>query len=114
MKRMSLFVLGLAAALVLVPTTAVADSATHSYVLAMDAPNLGVAPNGDQIAISGETDFTDNPKSVEGGGSFTHMNPAELSSPPGPGRRRPCSTTSLTAAAWCSATRFRRSSAAAR
>jgi hypothetical protein len=74
MKRMSLCVLGLAAALVLVPTTAVADSATHSYVLAMDEPNLGVAPNGDQIAISGETDFTVNPKSVEGGGSFTHMN----------------------------------------
>ena len=74
MKRMSLFVLGLAAALVLVPTTAVADSATRSYVLAMDEPNLGVAPNGDQIAISGETDFTVNPKSVEGGGSFTHMN----------------------------------------
>ena len=75
MRRLILFVLGLAAALVLVPTTAVADSATHSYVLVMEEPNFGTAPNGDQIAISGEVDFSVNPKSiVDGGGSFTHMN----------------------------------------
>jgi hypothetical protein len=76
MRRLILFVLGVAAALVLVPTTAVADSATHSYVLEMDEPNLGVAPNGDQIAISGEADFSVNPKSAEGSGSFTHSNAA--------------------------------------
>jgi hypothetical protein len=74
MRRLVLFVLGLTAALVLVPTTAVADSATHTYVLVMDAPNLGVAANGDQIAITGEAEFSVNPKSVEGGGSFTHTN----------------------------------------
>jgi len=76
MRRLILFVLGLAAALVLVPTTAVADSATHSYILFMDEPNLGVAPNGDQIAITGEAEFSVNPKTVEGGGSFTHTNSA--------------------------------------
>jgi hypothetical protein len=76
LKRLILFVLGLAAVLVFVPTTAVADSATHSYVLMMDEPNFGVAPNGDQIAISGEVDFSVNPKTIEGGGSFTHTNAA--------------------------------------
>jgi hypothetical protein len=76
MRRLVLFVLGLTAALVLVPTTAVADSATHSYVLMMEEPNLGVAPNGDQIAISGEAEFSVNPKAVKGGGSFTHKNAA--------------------------------------
>jgi hypothetical protein len=74
MRRLILFVLGLTAALVLVPTTAVADSATHSYVLAMEEPNFGVAPNGDTIAISGEVDFSVNPKTAEGSGSFTHRN----------------------------------------
>ncbi len=72
MRRLILFVLGLTAALVLVPTTAVADSATHTYMVLMDAPNLGVAANGDQIAITGEADFSVNPNSVEGAGAFTH------------------------------------------
>ena len=74
MRRLMLVVLGLAAALVLVPTAAVADNATHTYMLAMDALNLGFAPNGDQIAITGEAEFSVNPKSVEGAGSFTHTN----------------------------------------
>jgi len=72
MRRLMLVVLGLAAALVLVPTAAVADSATHTYTLMMDAPNFGVAPNGDQVAVTGEAEFSVNPKSVEGKGSFTH------------------------------------------
>jgi hypothetical protein len=76
MRRLILFVLGLAAALVLVPTTAVADSATHSYVLVMEEANFGVAPNGDHIAITGEAEFSVNPKTVEGSGTFTHMNAA--------------------------------------
>ncbi len=72
MRRVILFVLGFAAALVLMPTTAVADSATHTYTLLMEGANFGVAPNGDQIAITGEADFSVNPNSVEGAGSFTH------------------------------------------
>jgi hypothetical protein len=77
MKRLILFVLGLAAALVLMPTTAVAASATHSYDLVMEEANFGVAPNGDQVAIDGEVDFSVNPKTViDGSGTFTHMNAA--------------------------------------
>jgi hypothetical protein len=76
MRRLILFVLGLAAALVLVPTTAVADSATHSYVLVMEEANFGVAPNGDRIAIDGEAEFSVNPKTVDGSGTFIHMSAA--------------------------------------
>jgi hypothetical protein len=72
MRRLTLLVLGLVAALVLLPTTAVADSATHTYLLAMEVPNIGVAANGDQIAITGEGEFSVHPKSVEAEGAFAH------------------------------------------
>jgi hypothetical protein len=52
MRHLILFVLGLTAALVLLPTTAAADSATSTYLLVMDAPNFGVAANGDQIELT--------------------------------------------------------------
>src|SRR5216684_7120067 len=73
MRRAILLVLALAG-LALVPSSAVADSATHTYVLEMGGPNFGVAPNGDHIAITGDAEFSVNPKSVEGSGSFTHTN----------------------------------------
>jgi len=72
MRRLMLFVLALAAALVLVPTAAVAGSATHTYMLEMEGPNFGSAPNGDMVTITGHADFSVNPKSAEGDGSFTH------------------------------------------
>jgi hypothetical protein len=73
MRRLILSVLGLTAALVLMPTAAVADSATHTFLLVMEAPNFGVAANGDQIAVTGEGEFSVHPKSVEAEGAFTHM-----------------------------------------
>jgi hypothetical protein len=72
MKRLMLLVLGLAAALVLVPSAAVADSATHTYTLEMEGPNFGTAAHGDMITITGHADFSVNPKSAEGSGTFTH------------------------------------------
>src|SRR5919109_1079110 len=72
MRRLSLLVLGLAAALVLMPTAAVADNATHTYMLEMEGPNFGSAPNGDRVTITGHVDFSVNPKSAEGDGTFTH------------------------------------------
>ena len=72
MRRLILLVLGLAAALVLMPTAAVADSATHTYMLEMEGPNFGSAANGDMVAITGHVDFSVNPKSAEGDGTFTH------------------------------------------
>jgi hypothetical protein len=67
-----LLVLGLAAALVLVPSAAVADSAAHTYTLEMESANFGTAPNGDMITITGHADFSVNPKSADGVGTFTH------------------------------------------
>jgi hypothetical protein len=72
MGRLILFALGLAAAFVLVPATAVAGSTTQTFLLVMEAPNFAVAANGDRIAITGEGEFGVNPKSAEGEGAFTH------------------------------------------
>jgi hypothetical protein len=72
MKRLILLVLGLAAALTLVPSAAVADSATHTYTLEMEGPNFGTAANGDMVTITGHADFSVNPNSAEGSGTFTH------------------------------------------
>jgi hypothetical protein len=38
----------------------------------MGAPNLGVAANGDQIAITGGGEFSVNPNAVDASGGFTH------------------------------------------
>src|SRR5215472_8155774 len=70
MKRLMLLVPGLAA--VLVPSAAGAGSAAHTYTLEMDAPNFGTAANGDTVMITGSADFSVNPKSAEGSGTFTH------------------------------------------
>jgi hypothetical protein len=72
MRRLILLALAVTAAVVQLPTTAVADSATHTYMLVMEEPNFGVAANGDQIAITGEGEFSVNPNSIDAAGSFTH------------------------------------------
>jgi hypothetical protein len=72
MRRLMLFVVGLAAVLVFMPSAAVADSATHTYMLEMEGPNFGMAANGDLVTITGHADFSVNPKSATGSGTFTH------------------------------------------
>jgi hypothetical protein len=72
MRRLILLALALTAAVVLVPTIAVADSATHTYLLVMEEPNFGVAANGDQIAVTGEGEFSVNPNAVTAAGEFIH------------------------------------------
>jgi hypothetical protein len=74
MRRTMLFVLALAAALVLMPTAAVADPNNESatFQLLIEVPNVAQAPNGDQVAITGEGEFSVHSKSVEADGGFTH------------------------------------------
>src|SRR5262249_23551099 len=72
MKRLMLLVLGLAAALVFVPSAAGAGSAAHTYMLEMDAPNLGAAANGDMVMITGHPDFSVHPNAAEESGTSTH------------------------------------------
>jgi hypothetical protein len=73
MRRIILLAAGLAAAVVLLPATASADSATQTFVLEMEGPNTGVAANGDEITITGMAAFSVNPKSLQSGsGTFMH------------------------------------------
>ena len=72
MRRLILLALALSVAIGFAPSAAVANSATHMYLLVMEEPNLGVAANGEQIAITGEGQFSVNPKAVEAEGRFTH------------------------------------------
>ena len=73
MKRIPVLVAVLTLAVsMLLPATALADSATHTYEFAMELPNISEAPNGDRVAITGHGEFSVNPKSAEGAGTFSH------------------------------------------
>jgi hypothetical protein len=71
----------LAGALALAPASVFASSATESFLLVAEAPNVGVAPNGETIEITcvaGEHvcgTFSVNPKSIEASGEFAHFLP---------------------------------------
>jgi len=56
----------------LLPATALADSATHNYAFFVDVPNVSQAPNGDRVAVTGMGTFSVHPDSVRGSGTFTH------------------------------------------
>jgi hypothetical protein len=67
------FLLPFALALVAVmPGFGGAASATQTYELHMEAPNIGVAANGDRVLVEGGGTFSVHPKSVEASGPFTH------------------------------------------
>jgi len=73
MRRLILLLLLPAAAvLALLPSSVMADSAKHTYTLEMEGPNFGAAANGDMATITGHVDFSVNPKSATGSGTFTH------------------------------------------
>lgn len=65
--------------LALAPGTALADSATHTYLLVAEAANIGVAANGETIHITCEAGahvcgtFSVHPKSIEASGEFEHF-----------------------------------------
>jgi hypothetical protein len=74
--RFALFIAVGVAAFVLAPTSAFARSGTETFELHMEAPNTAQAPNGDQVAVTGEGEFSVHPKSVEADGEFTHTDSA--------------------------------------
>ena len=71
MRRL-IVALAISTAFLFAPSAAVANSATHTYLLVMEEPNLGTAANGDVVAITGEGQFSVHPKAVEAEGEFTH------------------------------------------
>jgi hypothetical protein len=54
------------------PATALADSGSNTYMVEMEAPNFAQAPNGDEVAVTGEGEFGIRPNFVEAEGEFTH------------------------------------------
>jgi hypothetical protein len=78
MSRPSIFlVVSLVASVGLLPTAAVANVPNNeaaTYRLVTPIPNIGEAPNGDHAAIQVTQPFffSVHPKSVSGGGTFTH------------------------------------------
>ena len=73
MKRASVLVAILTLAIsMLLPATALADSATHTYQFHMENPNVSEASNGDRVAVTGMGTFSVHPDSVRGSGTFTH------------------------------------------
>jgi hypothetical protein len=69
----------LAGALVLAPTGALASSAAQTFLLVAEAPNVGVAANGETIEITCQAGehvcgtFSVHPKSIEASGEFAHF-----------------------------------------
>lgn len=60
----------------LATSSALASARTQTFELHMEVPNTAQAPNGDQVAITGEGVFSVHPKSVEAEGEFTHTDSA--------------------------------------
>jgi hypothetical protein len=69
----------LAGALALPTGGALADSATQTFLLVAEAPNVGVAANGETIEITCESGehvcgtFSVHPKSIDASGEFAHF-----------------------------------------
>jgi hypothetical protein len=76
MKGWPVVLLAAVCALFALPTTASGDSATHTFLLEVEVPNVSQAPNGDRVAITGEGEFQVHPKAVEAEGGFTHTDSA--------------------------------------
>ena len=74
--RFALIVAVAAALLGLAASPAVAGSTQGTFLLVMEAPNFGRAPNGDRVVVTGDGSFSVHPKSVQASGEFTHLDPA--------------------------------------
>src|SRR5919201_838521 len=72
MRRYAFLLAASVLAFILWPASALAGSGSHTFELHMEAPNTAQAPNGDQVAITGEGEFSIHPKSVDAEGTFTH------------------------------------------
>src|SRR6266511_6057340 len=74
MRRLILVLVAAAATLMLTPGAAVADpnNEAATFPLLIEVPNVAQAPNGDQVAVTGDGVFSVHPKSVTASGGFTH------------------------------------------
>jgi len=49
-------------------------SGTFLLLSGVEAPDIGVAPNGDEVEVRGEGVFSAHPKTVDASGTFVHKN----------------------------------------
>jgi hypothetical protein len=76
MKGRFALIVAVAALLALVASPAQAGNTRGTFLLVMEAPNFGRAPNGDRVEVTGGGSFSLHPKSVTASGEFTHRDPA--------------------------------------
>ena len=73
MKRSLVLLLFVLVGGLFVSSPALAAHSTDTFLLIMEAPNFGAAPNGDHILVTGEGEFSASPKSVSASGEFVHL-----------------------------------------
>lgn len=73
MKRSLVLLLSVLTAGLFASSPAQAAHSTDTFLLIMEAPNVGAAPNGDHILVTGEGEFSVSPKSVSASGEFVHL-----------------------------------------
>ena len=73
MKRSFVFLVSLLMVALFGPSPAQAAHSADSFQLIMEAPNVGVAPNGDHVMVTGEGEFSASPKSISASGEFVHL-----------------------------------------
>jgi hypothetical protein len=76
MKARFALIVAVAGLLALVASPAHAGSTEGTFLLVMEVPNFGRAPNGDRVEVIGDGSFSVHPKSVTASGEFTHLDPA--------------------------------------
>lgn len=75
MKKSIVLVLGLAAAVLALGAGGAAGGNTSDTFLLLSGvaePDIGVAPNGDEVEVRGEGVFSAHPKTVDASGTFVH------------------------------------------
>jgi hypothetical protein len=73
MKRSLVLLLSFLTVGLFTSSPAHAAHSTDTFLLIMEAPNVGAAPNGDHIVVTGEGEFSVSPKSVSASGEFVHL-----------------------------------------
>jgi hypothetical protein len=77
MRRASVLAIVILAVLSMSPTAQAAGTSGEFLLFSGVAePDIGVAPNGDQVLVTGEGSFTVHPNSVSASGDFTHIDSA--------------------------------------
>src|SRR5919108_3308541 len=72
MRRIALVVVAALACLLTLSASATAVTTTTRFQYHLEVLNVSEDSHGDRVAVTGSGTFSEDPKSVTGGGSFTH------------------------------------------